>query len=47
MYYPKKELLKCKLCTDIFKKPVTLTCGHTFCYNCLYKFMKQHYKSKS
>lgn len=27
--------LICSICTDLFVNPVTTTCGHTFCENCL------------
>lgn len=29
------SIVKCKLCLDNFKNPVTLPCGHNFCYDCL------------
>ena len=29
------EELKCILCFDLFTKPVTLICGHTFCDDCI------------
>jgi len=30
--------LKCSLCLQMFVKPVTLSCGHTFCKYCLLQF---------
>lgn len=31
--------LKCSICCDVLEKPVTTTCGHTFCKKCLYRSM--------
>ncbi|CAG8582241.1 29593_t:CDS:2, partial [Gigaspora margarita] len=28
--------LKCSICFDYFSNPCTISCGHTFCYICLY-----------
>ncbi|XP_027722624.1 probable E3 ubiquitin-protein ligase TRIML1 [Vombatus ursinus] len=30
-----KEELTCLVCVDYFSHPVTLNCGHSFCYQCL------------
>ncbi|XP_057291871.1 V(D)J recombination-activating protein 1-like [Hydractinia symbiolongicarpus] len=32
---PHVSLCRCQLCHNILRKPVTTTCEHTFCYNCL------------
>lgn len=41
------RIFECKLCADIFKKPITLHCGHSFCANCIYKFMINYSQSSS
>lgn len=33
--------LQCSICTDILFKPVTISCGHTFCKDCLLQFLRQ------
>ena len=35
--------MKCTICKEIYKFPVILTCGHTFCMICLYTVMKIRY----
>ncbi|XP_046346177.2 uncharacterized protein LOC124127995 isoform X2 [Haliotis rufescens] len=35
-----ENFLTCSICTDGYKDPCTLTCGHTFCKVCLWKFLK-------
>jgi hypothetical protein len=30
-----EELITCALCNDTFKDPRILSCGHTYCQNCL------------
>jgi len=34
------EHFTCSICTDIFRKPMTLICQHTFCYDCLLQLEK-------
>lgn len=34
-YEPPIKLLTCPICNQIFYKPITLFCGHTFCRGCL------------
>ncbi|CAD8076727.1 unnamed protein product [Paramecium primaurelia] len=31
------KLLRCSICCQQFSQPVTLTCGHTYCFDCMYK----------
>lgn len=33
--------LECAICNDILFKPVTISCGHTFCKDCLLQFLRQ------
>ncbi|XP_071079111.1 E3 ubiquitin-protein ligase TRIM56-like [Haliotis cracherodii] len=35
-----ENFLTCSICTEGYKDPCTLTCGHTFCKGCLGKFLK-------
>ncbi|KAL0967004.1 hypothetical protein UPYG_G00303290 [Umbra pygmaea] len=35
------EDLSCPVCVDIFKDPVLLSCGHSFCKTCLQEYWKQ------
>jgi hypothetical protein len=34
---PPLDSLKCKLCNDFFKSPMTLSCMHSYCLDCLLK----------
>ena len=41
-YQPERKIFTCILCEDIFSKPVTLTCGHTFCHYCILHHQMSH-----
>nr|XP_014263610.2 tripartite motif-containing protein 35-like [Maylandia zebra] len=36
-----KSHLRCKVCSKIFREPVTLTCNHSFCSSCLKTFWEK------
>uniref|UniRef100_A0A3B4UNC9 Bloodthirsty-related gene family, member 2 n=1 Tax=Seriola dumerili TaxID=41447 RepID=A0A3B4UNC9_SERDU len=38
---PEKHFL-CTLCRDIFTRPVTIPCGHSFCLSCLCHYWARH-----
>uniref|UniRef100_A0AAZ1X0T5 RING-type domain-containing protein n=1 Tax=Oreochromis aureus TaxID=47969 RepID=A0AAZ1X0T5_OREAU len=33
--------LSCHVCSETFRDPVSLSCGHSFCSSCLQKFWEQ------
>lgn len=37
-----KKCLICAVCEDVYRKPKTLTCQHSFCKGCLNKHFKRH-----
>ena len=37
--------LQCSICTEIFQKPLMVNCGHTFCKNCIVKWIERNKKS--
>jgi Lon protease-like protein len=34
-----KKEIECAICSRIYYEPITMTCGHTFCRNCLLRSM--------
>ncbi|XP_012708138.2 nuclear factor 7, ovary [Fundulus heteroclitus] len=33
----------CSICLDVFSKPVSIPCGHTFCHDCITKHWEKNY----
>ena len=42
---PVCQSLVCVICHDVFKRPTSLRCGHTFCYNCIREYFSQTERS--
>mmetsp|Transcript_8510 Transcript_8510/g.35512 ORF Transcript_8510/g.35512 Transcript_8510/m.35512 type:complete len:418 (-) Transcript_8510:108-1361(-) len=40
------EEVKCALCLDLFQAPRVLECQHTFCTECLYRILYNHYSDR-
>ncbi|XP_063346091.1 nuclear factor 7, brain-like [Pelmatolapia mariae] len=36
-----EDFLSCHVCSETFKDPVSLSCGHSFCSSCLQKFWEE------
>ncbi|XP_004455914.1 ret finger protein-like 4B [Dasypus novemcinctus] len=36
-----QEEAKCPVCLEFFYKPVLLSCGHTFCFNCMKNWFRE------
>jgi hypothetical protein len=34
--------LNCKVCLDIVDIPFSIKCGHTFCFNCIFNWLKSY-----
>lgn len=36
-----RESLRCSICQDLFRNPVIIPCGHSFCKDCITRLWKQ------
>jgi len=36
------KMFECQMCTDMMAAPVTLGCGHNFCFTCILDWMQSH-----
>ncbi|XP_034532702.1 E3 ubiquitin-protein ligase TRIM21-like [Notolabrus celidotus] len=39
-----EEQFRCSICLDIFKDPVSISCGHNFCLRCIKRFWDTRHK---
>jgi len=39
---PKSANFECNICFEQASSPVVTSCGHLFCWSCLYKWLEQH-----
>ncbi|XP_004474108.2 ret finger protein-like 4B [Dasypus novemcinctus] len=40
-----QEEAKCPVCLDFFSNPISLSCAHTFCFDCIENWMREREKS--
>ncbi|KAG7661880.1 PSH1 [[Candida] subhashii] len=40
LFYDLSFTIECSICTEVLCKPVTIRCGHSFCYNCISKWFR-------
>ncbi|XP_041634956.1 E3 ubiquitin-protein ligase TRIM21-like [Cheilinus undulatus] len=41
-----EEQFRCSICLDIFKNPVSIPCGHNFCFGCIKRFWATRHRSE-
>ncbi|XP_052389274.1 tripartite motif-containing protein 16-like protein isoform X1 [Carassius gibelio] len=41
-----KDQLRCSVCLDLLKEPVTIPCGHSYCMNCITDFWNKDHQRR-
>uniref|UniRef100_A0A3B3ZBI8 RING-type domain-containing protein n=1 Tax=Periophthalmus magnuspinnatus TaxID=409849 RepID=A0A3B3ZBI8_9GOBI len=41
-----EDQLRCIICLDFFKSPVSIPCGHNFCLGCIKRFWDTRHKAE-
>uniref|UniRef100_A0A3Q3QK88 RING-type domain-containing protein n=1 Tax=Monopterus albus TaxID=43700 RepID=A0A3Q3QK88_MONAL len=42
-----QEAFSCSICLDVLKDPMTITCGHSYCLNCIKSFWDEEDEKKN